>query len=90
VTTTRLEDPALEDPALPALAALAALAGRAAPGRRHVLSDGHDVAWAAIALADGGVGHLRPILAEHGFGLVLGPHARHRLFQRRYDEGGDA
>jgi hypothetical protein len=37
-----------------------------------------------------GVGHLRPILAEHGFGLVLGPHARQRLLQRRYDEGGAA
>jgi hypothetical protein len=37
-----------------------------------------------------GVGHLRPILAEHGFGLVLGPHARQRLLQRRYDEAGAA
>src|SRR5437763_16856894 len=44
VTTTRLEDPAPP-----------ALAGRAEPGRRHVLSDYHDVAWAAIALAGGGV-----------------------------------
>ena len=37
-----------------------------------------------------GVGHLRPILAEHGFGVVLGPHARQRLLQRRYDEAGAA
>ena len=37
-----------------------------------------------------GVGHLRTILAEHGFGLVLGPHARQRLLQRRYDEAGAA
>jgi hypothetical protein len=33
-----------------------------------------------------GVGHLRPILAERGFGLALGPHARQRLLRRRYDE----
>jgi hypothetical protein len=37
-----------------------------------------------------GVGHLRPILAELGFGLVLGPHARQRLLQRGYDEAGAA
>jgi hypothetical protein len=37
-----------------------------------------------------GVGHLRPILAEHGFGIVLGPHPRQRLLQRRYDEAGAA
>src|SRR5438477_604310 len=44
VTTTRLEAPAPP-----------ARAGRAEAGRRHVLSDFHDVAWAAIALAGGGV-----------------------------------
>jgi hypothetical protein len=37
-----------------------------------------------------GVGHLRPILAELGFGVVLGPQARQRLLQRRYDEAGAA
>jgi hypothetical protein len=37
-----------------------------------------------------GVGHLRPILAELGFGVVLAPHARQRLLQRSYDQAGPA
>ena len=37
-----------------------------------------------------GVGHLRPILAELGLGLVLGPYARQRLLQRSYDQAGAA
>ena len=44
MTTTRLDDPAPP-----------ALAGHPGPTRRHVLSDDHYVAWAAIALAGGGV-----------------------------------
>ena len=44
MTTTRLEDPAPP-----------ALAGRPGLTSRHVLSDVHDVAGAAIALAGGGV-----------------------------------
>jgi len=37
-----------------------------------------------------GIGHLRPILADLGFGLMLGTHAQERLLQRRYDEAGVA
>lgn len=33
-----------------------------------------------------GVAHLRPVLAELGFGVVLGPHAHQRLLQRSYDD----